>query len=138
SEAKTTGTASERRCTLEGCQNQLASQKRSVRTKSRVGLPGPADVWHSLRGAHVICDGHRGSPLRFDPRLLSGNPPGWPARALNTDLCGARPWLKTQPQRVAEAQGVRTCRGAAVGAPHTAALRFANLRQVHSPKTLID
>src|SRR6266567_4633032 len=39
---------------------------------------------------------------------------------------GARLWSETQPQRVATAQRLRTARRAAVGAPHTAALRFAN------------
>src|SRR5437773_3134046 len=46
---------------------------------------------------------------------------------------GARLWSKTQPQRVADAKDVGTTPRAAAGAPHTAALRLANLRQVHSP-----
>jgi len=46
---------------------------------------------------------------------------------------GARLWSKTQPQRLADAQDVGTTPRAAAGAPHTAALRSANLRQVHSP-----
>src|SRR5919197_4000879 len=29
-----------------------------------------------LRGARLLCDVDRGSPLRAEPRLLSGNPPG--------------------------------------------------------------
>ena len=48
---------------------------------------------------------------------------------------GARLWSKTQPQRVADAQDVGTTPRAAAGAPHTAALRLANLRQVHSPNS---
>src|SRR5216117_2967487 len=46
---------------------------------------------------------------------------------------GARLWSKTQPQRLADAKDVGTTPRAAAGAPHTAALRSANLRQVHSP-----
>src|SRR5437773_8826321 len=46
---------------------------------------------------------------------------------------GARLWSKTQPQRVADAKDVGTTPRVAAGAPHTAALRSANLRQVHSP-----
>src|SRR5207247_7897989 len=38
-------------------------------------------------------------------------------------VVGARLWSKTQPQRVADAPRVSTGRRAAVGAPHTAALR---------------
>src|SRR5207247_6461315 len=45
---------------------------------------------------------------------------------------GARLWSKTQPQRLADAKDVGTTPRAAAGAPHTAALRSANLRQVHS------
>src|SRR5436189_5248881 len=43
---------------------------------------------------------------------------------------GARLWSKTQPQRLADAKDVGTTPRAAAGAPHTAALRSANLRQV--------
>src|SRR5207247_6390686 len=48
---------------------------------------------------------------------------------------GVRLWSKTQPQRLADAKDVGTTPRAAAGAPHTAALRSANLRQVHSPNT---
>src|SRR5216117_3847057 len=48
---------------------------------------------------------------------------------------GARLWSKTQPQRLADAKDVGTTPRAAAGAPHTAALRSANLRQVHSPNS---
>src|SRR5437773_12223734 len=71
-------------------------------------------------------------PATANPRVAStNNKLGY---ALNASARnGARLWSKTQPQRVADAQDVGTTPRAATGAPHTAALRLANLRQVHSP-----